>query len=160
MKAAGAEFIIAYMHWGTENTHTINAKQKQQAQEVADAGVDLIAGSHPHCLQSAETLTATDGREVFCIYSLGNFVSSMGRTINNDTIILNATLKREGEKVVLADTGYIGCRVIGSYDGGNYVVVPNREGLNGGIRTSALDASAQRIAEVMGDSLREITEFE
>ena len=159
MKADGAEYIIAYMHWGTENTHSVNAKQKQQAQEIADAGVDFIAGSHPHCLQPAGIINAADGREVFCIYSMGNFVSSMGRTINNDTVIVNAVLKREGDKVVLAETGYIGCRVIGSYDGGSYVVVPNSAELNGGISTSALDSSRQRIAKVMDGTIEEITEL-
>jgi len=159
MKEAGAEYIIVYAHWGKENTHKVNGAQKQVAQELADAGADLIAGSHPHCLQPAEMLTAADGREVFCIYSLGNFVSSMGRTINNDTIILNADIRREGDKIVLADIGYIGCRVIGSYDGGRHVVVPTSAALNGGDTSSALQSAQQRIAKVMDGTLLEITEL-
>src|SRR5690606_20946402 len=46
-----------------------------QAQELADMGVDLIIGHHPHVLQPMEWLKGKDGNDTFVIYSLGNFVS-------------------------------------------------------------------------------------
>jgi len=158
MKQAGAEYIIVYMHWGTENTHSVNAAQREQAQQLADMGVNFIAGSHPHCLQEAEILTSADGREVICIYSLGNFVSSMGRPINNDTIIIDLELTREGEDIA-ASASYIGCRVIGTFGDGKYVVVPVSPALNGGTESSGLNSAANRIRSVMGDALPEKTEF-
>ena len=42
------DVIIVSMHWGVEYTHTPTAYQKDMAQFLADQGVDIIIGSHPH----------------------------------------------------------------------------------------------------------------
>ncbi len=107
-RADGADFVIVYMHWGSENTHEVRAYQRQHAQELADAGADLIIGSHPHCLQEQEELLASDGRSVPCFYSLGNAVSSMTRDINHDTVLVLLTLQRSGSGQTTAeDAGQI-----------------------------------------------------
>ncbi len=157
---AGAEFIVAYNHWGTENTHDYTQKQVEHAQQMADAGVDFIAGSHSHCLQGPKRFTASDGRVVPCIFSMGNFVSGMGREINNDTVILKLDLARKGEDVVLESVGYIPCKVFVEYGGGHHVIVPTSPALNGGKTSSALSAARKRIVKVMGsDVFQEVTEL-
>jgi len=149
-REAGAEYIIAYMHWGKENTHEVTSRQQRQAKEMANAGVDLIAGSHPHCLQNATTVIADDGREVFCIYSLGNFVSSMSKDINNDTIILRVELVRDGDKIKLRDSGYIACKVMG-YDNKRFVILPCDM-----ISSSYLKDASSRIDAIFQDNLKRI----
>ena len=67
------DFLIAAMHWGEEYRRTPSAGQKAFAQKLADLGVDLILGSHPHVMQPAQWLTGKGGNETLCIYSLGNF---------------------------------------------------------------------------------------
>lgn len=71
-----SDVIIVAMHWGTEFTYDISKTQKQAAQFLNDCGVDIIIGNHPHTLQGVETLTNSDGKETFVMYSLGNLVSS------------------------------------------------------------------------------------
>ncbi|MGN1151581.1 MAG: CapA family protein, partial [Lachnospiraceae bacterium] len=63
-----SDFVIVYLHWGTENEVNIDWAQEKQAPEVAAAGADLIIGDHPHCLQQ---ISVVQGVPV--IYSLGNF---------------------------------------------------------------------------------------
>ncbi len=157
-REAGAEFIIAYNHWGTENTHSVMARQKSDAKALADAGVDLIVGSHPHCLQKAEYIKAEDGRKVLCVYSMGNFVSSMASTINNDTIILEVILKRNKKTgaVKLKEAGYIPCRVYHSYGSDRHVIIPTNAKFNGGIENNTLKEAAKRIRSVMGNDISEI----
>lgn len=76
-KAAGAQVIIVYYHWGEEYQQSANAMQKKLAQETADMGADIIFASHPHVLQEAEYLTAAGtNRKVPVFYSLGNFLSN------------------------------------------------------------------------------------
>lgn len=152
-RQAGAEYIVVYNHWGSENTHAVTDGQREHAQQMADAGVDFIAGSHSHCLQPAALITAADGRQVPCIFSMGNFVSSMGRDINNDTVMLKLDLKRENGEIVLAQAGYIPCRVFPEYEGGHHVIVPVSAELNGGRDTAALAAAGKRISEVMGGNV-------
>ena len=77
-----ADVILVSIHWGNENSIVPSDDQKQLAQLMADAGVDVILGHHSHCLQPVEWLTGTAGNDTLCIYSLGNFVSGMAAPIN------------------------------------------------------------------------------
>lgn len=72
---AQSDFVIVFAHWGEEDQTTPNDYQRTWAQFMADEGVDLIIGSHPHILQPLETLTGKNGNEVPVFYSLGNFFS-------------------------------------------------------------------------------------
>lgn len=76
------DFIIASVHWGDEGSFTPNGKQRAYAQAMADAGVDVIIGTHPHVLQPIEWLTGKDGNKTLCIYSLGNFAAEQDRDYN------------------------------------------------------------------------------
>lgn len=49
---ANSDFVILYIHWGTESQAETDWLQDKQAPIYAQAGVDLIIGDHPHCLQS------------------------------------------------------------------------------------------------------------
>ena len=66
--AANSDFVVAYIHWGTENQVELDWAQLTQAPELADAGADLVIGDHPHCLQPIGVI-----RGVPVIYSLGHF---------------------------------------------------------------------------------------
>lgn len=70
-----ADVVIMSIHWGIEYQRVPNAEQKDLAQFLANQGVDIIFGSHPHVLQPMQWITAADGRKVFVVYSLGNFIS-------------------------------------------------------------------------------------
>ncbi len=71
-----ADIVLVSMHWGVEYQARPNDEQRRLAQLLADNGADVIIGTHPHVLQTAEMLTAADGREVPVFYSLGNFISA------------------------------------------------------------------------------------
>lgn len=62
------DFVVVYVHWGTENVDTLDWAQLKQAPEVIAAGADLVIGDHPHCLQPIGVIQG-----VPVIYSLGNF---------------------------------------------------------------------------------------
>ena len=70
-----ADLVVVFPHWGTEDAVKPDNDQLTWAQEMADAGADLIIGGHTHTLQPVELLTAADGRDVPVYYSLGNFLS-------------------------------------------------------------------------------------
>ena len=70
------DYLVVSMHWGTENRLTPTEEQQELAQMIADCGADLIIGHHPHVLEPAQWLTGAGGNQTFCVYSLGNFVSS------------------------------------------------------------------------------------
>lgn len=75
-----SDYVIAYVHWGTEFTHELEDIQLTTGKDYLDAGADIVIGAHPHCLQGIEYY---DGKPI--IYSLGNFWFN-GQTI--DTMLL------------------------------------------------------------------------
>lgn len=64
-----ADVVIAFMHWGWENEPQANARQKQLARWMIDAGADAVVGGHPHVTQD---IGHYKGKPI--IYSVGNFV--------------------------------------------------------------------------------------
>ena len=78
------DFLVVYIHWGTENVAEADWAQLDQAPKIAQAGADLIIGDHSHCLQGIQYFGETP---VF--YSLGNFWFN-SKTL--DTCLLKVTL--------------------------------------------------------------------
>jgi poly-gamma-glutamate synthesis protein (capsule biosynthesis protein) len=68
-KAAGADLVIPFMHWGWEKETQPTERQKVFARKMIDEGAALVVGSHPHVTQGAEIYK---GKPI--VYSLGNFV--------------------------------------------------------------------------------------
>lgn len=64
-----ADLVIPIMHWGWENELVANARQRQLARLMVEAGADAVIGGHPHVTQDIEHI---HGKPV--IYSVGNFV--------------------------------------------------------------------------------------
>lgn len=71
-----ADATVVAVHWGDEYSGTVNARQREQAQRLADLGADVILGTHPHVLQEAEWLERADGSRAFVYYSLGNAMTT------------------------------------------------------------------------------------
>jgi poly-gamma-glutamate synthesis protein (capsule biosynthesis protein) len=68
-RAAGADLVIPFMHWGWEKEPRPSERQRQLARRMIDEGAALVVGGHPHVTQGSEIYK---GKPI--IYSLGNFV--------------------------------------------------------------------------------------
>ena len=66
-----ADIVIAYVHWGLENTLNLTDGQKSMGKAFVDAGADVVIGMHSHCMQGVEYYKGK-----LIAYSLGNFVFS------------------------------------------------------------------------------------
>ena len=85
---ANSDFVIVFIHWGTENVAEPDWAQLEQAPKLAEAGADLVIGSHPHCLQGIQYYG-----DVPVIYSLGNFWFN-SKTV--DTCLFKVNITKEG----------------------------------------------------------------
>lgn len=85
-----SDFVIVYIHWGTENVTEPDWAQLDQAPKIAQAGADLIIGDHPHCLQGITYIEDTP-----VVYSLGNFWFN-SKTL--DTGMVKVALDQDGLK--------------------------------------------------------------
>lgn len=82
-----SDFVVVYIHWGTENVSEPDWAQLEQAPKLAQAGADLIIGDHPHCLQGIQYFG-----DVPVIYSLGNFLFN-SRTMDSCMVQVDISLQ-------------------------------------------------------------------
>ncbi len=82
-KNAGADLIAVYMHWGLEYQFEPTEEQEKLAKLLAQAGADMVLGSHPHVIQPMEHIEVEnkegEKHEAFVAYSMGNFISNQHR---------------------------------------------------------------------------------
>ncbi|MGE5330091.1 MAG: CapA family protein [Deltaproteobacteria bacterium] len=81
------DYVIVYLHWGTEREELPNKYQKGLAKVLIDNGADLVVGTHPHVLQGFEFYKGK-----LIAYSLGNFIFT---NYNTPTMILNVVLEQK-----------------------------------------------------------------
>ena len=102
-KSEKPDFIIALVHWGSENNDTISKTQESIITLLKKNGVGLILGTHPHLVQevaydqAAGTLVA---------YSLGDFYGDGSRSGTNYSIILDIEITKDTDKRTTKVTGY------------------------------------------------------
>ena len=92
------DVLIVAMHWGTEYTFEPTQQQRQTAQLLADLGVDIIIGSHPHVVQPIDWIDDT-----LVVYSLGNLISAQDGIEKRVGLLAGVTITKttlEGESVV------------------------------------------------------------
>lgn len=70
-----SDIVIVMMHWGKEFTFSPSDEQKNIAQFLNEAGVDIVVGSHSHSIEPIEWIKS-DKKDTLVYYSMGNFVSA------------------------------------------------------------------------------------
>ena len=76
------DLLLVSMHWGTEYKTEPTDEQKREAKYLADLGVDIIIGTHPHIIEPIEYIDDT-----LVIYSLGNFISAQSKDGDYNTLV-------------------------------------------------------------------------
>ncbi len=111
-RAAGAEVVVAVAHWGAEYKREPDSDQQYWAKKLVAAGVDLIIGGHPHMVQPAEYITATDSNGIshtaLCVYSIGNFLTQHRSQYTDSGIVFEFTLAEQADgTIAVTAPGYV-----------------------------------------------------
>lgn len=88
-----SDYVIAYPHWGIENTTTLTGAQQVNSRKYINAGADAVIGGHPHILQGIDFYNGAP-----IIYSLGNFWFN---TRNQPTMLLKLEISEDGIKTII-----------------------------------------------------------
>ncbi|MDD4931152.1 MAG: CapA family protein [Candidatus Colwellbacteria bacterium] len=89
------DMTIAVPHWGEEYAAEENELQRKEAEQMIDAGADLVIGGHPHVVQP---VSSYKGKAIF--WSLGNFVFDQyfsAETMKALSVTIEATKERDGK---------------------------------------------------------------
>lgn len=101
-RSLDADVVIALPHWGTQYTNRPERSQRRIARAMADAGVDVVVGGHPHWVQGWESIGNTT-----VVHSLGNFVFDMDFMRETNEGILVEIVSRGGRVVALKPVPYV-----------------------------------------------------
>ena len=161
LKAENVDLIICMFHWGQELYYTPNDNQVNLAHKCIDLGVDIVYGSHPHCLEPIEIY---NGKPI--IYSAGNWVfGGSTEPSDPDTALFQITVKRDPDGAVSYDSiKAIPCAVTSNIEGANakanntnyndyaaynnYCPTPYEEGSEGYSRTmSKIDGTFKPLSQ-------------
>ena len=92
---AGAQFVIAKIHWGTEYTNTPNEEQVSVANQLADSGqIDLIEGAHSHSVQPITKI-----KNMWVAYGHGNLIAAHREptTIKSEGLLVRWTVSENSD---------------------------------------------------------------
>ncbi len=87
--AAVDDVVVVYLHWGREQQSCPTQKQRLLGRQLAEAGADVVVGSHSHVLGGAGW-----SGDTYVGYGLGNFVWYHNR--QPDTGVLTLSVDRDG----------------------------------------------------------------
>ncbi len=143
---AGADAVIAQLHWGVENSQTPNASQIAVAKKLTGAKViSVVVGQGPHVVQPIERVN-----DKFVVFSEGNLVSNQSPSAGlpaatQDGFVALLHFKAVGNRVTVRRVTYAPTWV----RLGDYKVLParaNSDPANAG----ALRQSYRRTVRVVG----------
>jgi poly-gamma-glutamate capsule biosynthesis protein CapA/YwtB (metallophosphatase superfamily) len=150
-RQAGAEVVVASMHWGDEYRHEPNATQTNLAPLlISSSEVDLVLGHHAHVVQPMESF---DGQWV--VYGLGNLMAAHGTPGDElrEGLLVRFTLTEDLETGEFATTTAEYLPVYQTYDVPRLVVnVPDAMagGPAGSESADRLQVAFDRTTEVVG----------
>ena len=122
-REAGADVVVALLHWSLEFESYPASNIVDMGHRLAELGIDVIVGNHPHNVQPVEKHAYVDRatgerRESLILYALGDLLS-IHRTLPNSRLAMLARIK-------LAKAGR--CRVTGLEVLPVYLYVDKRKG--------------------------------
>ncbi len=95
----GANVVVVLPHWGTKNIGETPVNVRRTALALAEAGADIILGTHPNVPQGTERLrvTRSDGLEyeAAVCYSLGNLLTDSRAKENTAGMIAHISLTHD-----------------------------------------------------------------
>ncbi len=96
----GADIIIVSLNWGEASASKPTTAQKKLAQQLADAGADVIVGAGSRVVQPVTWLTAKGDngsiRQTLCAWSLGSLINESRKDGNVVGMLLQLQISYDG----------------------------------------------------------------
>ncbi len=105
-RAQGAQVVVVLIHWGSDNQSKVTKDQQEMAQEIADAGADILLGAHNEVVLPIVYLTGNraDGtkRPTLVCYSLGALLTGSRESANIAGMLLHLTISYDQDSGIVA----------------------------------------------------------
>lgn len=160
VREAGADIVVVFVNWGS-SSFKVSAKVKTLAQQIADAGADVIVGTGTPSVQTVTWLTGkrADGsiRQTLCAWSMGSLVNGERNDGNVAGMLLQLQLSYDGASVNFERVSYTPTYIWRFKQDGQYqyrVTASDREppdGMNSD-HVKYMEKALKNIQKVLADS--------
>lgn len=160
-RAAGADVVIVSLNWGKVSAAKPTTAQKELAQQLADAGADVIVGAGSRVVQPVTWLTAKDEdgsiRHTLCAWSLGSLLNESRKDGNVLGMLLQLKISVDGDDISFEKVCYTPTYIWRYKQDGQYyyrVAVsdqPAPDGM-GEDQTSYMEKALRNLQKYLGDS--------
>ena len=89
------DFVVVYVHWKDSGSPEVTERQRELAQDLINAGANVVIGTGPAVLQPVELY----GRGIVC-YSLGSLTPDSESSFSRDTVLIQFDLDGDGNKTL------------------------------------------------------------
>jgi poly-gamma-glutamate synthesis protein (capsule biosynthesis protein) len=97
-KEKKSDVIMVYYHWGAEHVERVTDEQIRIAVQTAEAGADIVVGTHQHFVQGIRRYVTSDGRTVPLCFGLGHVVfGAIPNPKEKWSIILECVFQRDSK---------------------------------------------------------------
>ena len=153
----GANLVVVLPHWGTKNKQTTPESVRALAKTLAQAGADVILGTHPNVAQGIERITTTrsDGLayDTIVCYSLGSLITDARAEENTAGMVvtIEATYDPAERRVTLGEPQVTPVYIARTRQSDEYVyrVVPARDAEALAALEESERTAAARAAEIV-----------
>lgn len=153
----GANLVVVLPHWGTKNKQTTPESVRALAKTLAQAGADVILGTHPNVAQGIERITTTrsDGLayDTIVFYSLGSLLTDARAAENTAGMVMTieATYDPAERRVTLGEPQVTPVYIARTRQSDEYVyrVVPARDAEALAALEESERTAAARAAEIV-----------
>ena len=153
----GANLVVVLPHWGTKNKQTTPESVRALAKTLAQAGADVILGTHPNVAQGIERITTTrsDGLayDTIVCYSLGSLLTDARAAENTAGMVvtIEATYDPAERRVTLGEPQVTPVYIARTRQSDEYVyrVVPARDAEALAALEESERTAAARAAEIV-----------
>lgn len=155
VRQQGAQVVVVSLNWSAASGKSApTKKQAAFAQQLADAGVDVIIGAGSRVVQPVTWLTGTlaDGstKRTLCAYSLGSLVNGSRTNANVAAMLLHLDISYDGQKVSFNEVSYTPTYIWRFKQDGRYYyrVVPSHQPVPDGMSESQAESMTRALDNV------------
>lgn len=109
LKNAGADIIIACLHFGAEYNREPDEGQLEKVNFLFDAGVDVVLGNHVHMVQPVLIKTVVSNgveKKKLAAFSLGNFISNQRWRYSDSGLLIRLYITKNMDSGETTLTGH------------------------------------------------------
>ncbi|MGM0396269.1 MAG: CapA family protein [Bacillota bacterium] len=164
IKSENIDFIVAYLHWGNQYHSNPTDEQRGLARFLAEKGVQLILGTHPHVVQEIETIEI-ENHTTHVVYSMGNLISNqrydtIGVSDTEDGVLIQVFIEKDENTGIteISEITPIPTWILRRWNGNSYSyrILPVEKAIEGSLDIELEKHVHQRLCKSLSDTMNNL----